>query len=398
MSGWGGDDEPPSDDARRLFANARALYDRIGEIVSNGSLQVTPDLVCEFHSIATAGEPDPRKPPGKVRREDVVIGRVVVLYEPPPWQDVPRLLEEACREINSKMASGAILHAAAYALWRINWIHPFGDGNGKTSRAVMYVILCAGFGRMIPGETSLPDLIARNPYDYWDALKAADKAWKRGVLDVTAAEHLISELMEDSLFPIYKMAWQRAKDEGAIVLFDGLTEDFTAYFSPPRGSPPSPPTIHIIRPYYEESEEPTRTRIAGAPLPPPDIMTELIALAHSYGQFRLWKDRMPRPEWEAYDAVVAKWDAANAATRERCGDDVTRDEFNDQLRTAVWNALTDGDRARVMEHEERSWDAARELLDELEFDERDTFEERRRFGLHYHRYRLGIEGLWPGDT
>jgi Fic family protein len=140
---------------------------------------VTPDLVCELHGIATAGDPDPRKPPGRVRREDVVIGRVVVLFAPPPWQEVPGLLEDACRQIESKRAAGTI-HAAAYALWRLNWIHPFGDGNGKTSRTVMYLLLCAGFGRMLPGDTALPDLIARNPYRYVDALVAADKAWTAG--------------------------------------------------------------------------------------------------------------------------------------------------------------------------------------------------------------------------
>jgi Fic family protein len=188
----------------RLFRNARRLYDRIAELVDlarhdRPSFVVTPELVCEFHATATAGEPDPDLRPGILRTADVQIGRVVVLYEPPPWQDVPALLANACAHIETSLIAGSTLYAAAYALWRINWIHPFGDGNGKTSRAVMYAILCVGFQRMLPGEPALPDLIAQNPYSYWDALQAADAAWKRGAIDVSQMEELLSDLIERQL-------------------------------------------------------------------------------------------------------------------------------------------------------------------------------------------------------
>ena len=183
MGGWGWDDEAPSADARRLFQNARRLYDRIAELVECADLQVSPELVCEFHRIATAGEPDQRKPPGQLRGEDVVIGRAVVLHEPPPWQEVPALLADACSEINARTSAESALHAAAYALWRLNWIHPFADGNGKTARAIMYAVLCGGLGQMLPGETAIPDRIARNKFPYWDGLVAADKAWKTGTVD-----------------------------------------------------------------------------------------------------------------------------------------------------------------------------------------------------------------------
>jgi Fic family protein len=31
---------------------------------------------------------------------------------------------------------------AAYALCRLNWIHPFAGGNGRTARAFSYLIIC----------------------------------------------------------------------------------------------------------------------------------------------------------------------------------------------------------------------------------------------------------------
>jgi len=204
MGGWGWDEDPPSPRDVRLFENARRVYDRISDLVEipgypQDTFTVTPTLVCEFHGIATAGEPDPRLIPGRLRTADVQIGRVVVQHEPPPWQQVPALLEEACAYMNDALAALRVLHAAAYALWRINWIHPFGDGNGKTARAVMYAILCVGYGQMLPGTLALPDRIARNPYAYYDALDSADDAWKRGTIDVSEMESLLESLLEQQV-------------------------------------------------------------------------------------------------------------------------------------------------------------------------------------------------------
>jgi Fic family protein len=201
---WGWDEDEPSPRDRELVRNSRRAYDLIGDIVARAQVEprsfvVTSDVVRELHAVATAGELDPRKPPGRFRTEDVQIGNVVALFTPPPWQAVPSLVEDACRRIEQARAAGAALHASAYALWRLNWIHPFADGNGKTSRLIMYAVLCTGFGRMIPGEIALPDRIARNPYRYWDALKAADRAWQHGASDVSEVELLLGDLLEQAL-------------------------------------------------------------------------------------------------------------------------------------------------------------------------------------------------------
>ena len=81
------------------------------------------------------------------------------------------------------------------------WIHPFGDGNGNASRAVMYAIICVGYAQMLPGTTALPELIARNPYPYYDALDSADDAWARGTIDVSEMEALLGTLIEQQLRP-----------------------------------------------------------------------------------------------------------------------------------------------------------------------------------------------------
>jgi Fic family protein len=43
------------------------------------------------------------------------------------------------------------IHLAAYLMWRLNWIHPFADGNGRTSRIISYVVLSIRAGAILPG-------------------------------------------------------------------------------------------------------------------------------------------------------------------------------------------------------------------------------------------------------
>ena len=76
---------------------------------------------------------------------------------------VPEQIEELCGYINEKWNEKSPLHV----MWRLNWIHPFTDGNGMTSRAASYMILCVKLGYALPGKNTIPDQIAadKTPYD-----------------------------------------------------------------------------------------------------------------------------------------------------------------------------------------------------------------------------------------
>ena len=63
-------------------------------------------------------------------------------HEPAPAFRVPELIEEMCDYVNSHHEDRSAIHLAAYVMWRLNWIHPFTDGNGRPSRIVSYVVLC----------------------------------------------------------------------------------------------------------------------------------------------------------------------------------------------------------------------------------------------------------------
>lgn len=46
---------------------------------------------------------------------------------------VPEEIEHMCDYVNDNWEKSSPLHLAAYALWKLNWIHPFTDGNGRTA-------------------------------------------------------------------------------------------------------------------------------------------------------------------------------------------------------------------------------------------------------------------------
>ena len=82
--------------------------------------------------------------PGVIRRNDVGVGR----YRGAPPQDCENLLWELCRWLNSesflpdenrKVAFG-IMKAIIAHLY-VAWIHPFGDGNGRTARLIEFQLL-----------------------------------------------------------------------------------------------------------------------------------------------------------------------------------------------------------------------------------------------------------------
>jgi Fic family protein len=87
----------------------------------------------------------------------------------------------------------------AYALWRLNWIHPFVEGNGRTARAACYYLLCLKQGQLLPGRKIVPERIRENRDPYYAALRAADTAWDQGHFDVSELAKYLSGLLKRQL-------------------------------------------------------------------------------------------------------------------------------------------------------------------------------------------------------
>ncbi len=127
-------------------------------------------------------------------------------HQPPPFHLVPQLVEEMCDYVNEQWDSATALHLAAYVMWRLNWIHPFADGNGRTSRIVSYVVLTIRSGFILPGTPTIPDQIVSDRSGYFAALDFADSAWKQNRLDVSAMENLLGGMLAHQLAAFYESA------------------------------------------------------------------------------------------------------------------------------------------------------------------------------------------------
>jgi Fic family protein len=127
-------------------------------------------------------------------------------HEPVGAHQVPELVEEMCDYVNAHWERSTPIHLAAYIMWRLNWIHPFADGNGRTSRIVSYVVLSIRAGYVLPGTPTIPDQIVDNRNPYFDALDAADAAWKNGKVDVSKMEELLAKLLARQLASFYEAA------------------------------------------------------------------------------------------------------------------------------------------------------------------------------------------------
>jgi Fic family protein len=128
------------------------------------------------------------------------------LHKPVDAHRVPELIEDLCDYINDNWQEKTAIHLASYAMWRLNWIHPFSDGNGRTSRMISYVVLCIKLGLLLPGRKTIPDQIVENRIPYFDALEQADRNPMNGPYDLSAMENLLGDMLAVQLTGVLEAA------------------------------------------------------------------------------------------------------------------------------------------------------------------------------------------------
>jgi Fic family protein len=133
-------------------------------------------------------------------------------HAPPGHLQVPEEIDHMCEYVQSFWNERSPLSLASYVMWRLNWIHPFVDGNGRTSRAASYLVLCAKLGHRLPGVKTIPERIAEDKRPYYQALDAADKAWQEGRVDVTEMERLLENHLTAQLADVHQRAVRGNRD------------------------------------------------------------------------------------------------------------------------------------------------------------------------------------------
>ncbi len=165
----------PEDRAALEAENALLQFDRvldlIDETVRDGRpFRLRPSTILMLHAEAMKGI---HSQAGTFRNTPVEIQGSK--HQPPPEHMVLVHVENMCDWVNAQWRERSAMELCAYVMWRLNWIHPFADGNGRTSRAVAYLVLCVKAGARLPGTPTIPEQIAEDKKPYYDALELADQ-------------------------------------------------------------------------------------------------------------------------------------------------------------------------------------------------------------------------------
>ncbi|MBN9616127.1 MAG: cell filamentation protein Fic [Acidobacteriales bacterium 59-55] len=188
--------------AQREAANALKQYELVAEMVQafvdpERPFRFRPSHLQSLHRAALLGLSGYA---GNWRPAGVRIGESK--HQPPDAFQVPERIEELCDYVNENWHRSA-LHLASYVMWKLNWIHPFTDGNGRTSRAASYLILCVRMGYLLPGRLTIPEQIEADKTPYYRALEAADVAWSEGKIDVSKMKELLSSMLAAQLVGVH---------------------------------------------------------------------------------------------------------------------------------------------------------------------------------------------------
>lgn len=129
---------------------------------------------------------------GEYRPCDLRVGD----YEPPQHFLIPELMNEFVNELNRYWNDFDAIELGAYGLWKLNQIHPFINGNGRTARALSYYLICVKWGALLPGYPILPRLIRAQRDECVELLKQTDQEFETGFV---ALERFVLRLVNDQM-------------------------------------------------------------------------------------------------------------------------------------------------------------------------------------------------------
>lgn len=159
--------------------NMVRAYNRIvAEAAEGDSTPITLELLCELNRRILEGlDTEPHVVPGEVRKYDVRAGPYLAV----PWGDVAHLLSRLCEWLGSftiavdpqRIPLGFVKAVIAHVY--LEWIHPFGDGNGRLGRLVEFLILIRS-GVPLPAAHVLTSHYNDTRTAYYRQLQAASRS------------------------------------------------------------------------------------------------------------------------------------------------------------------------------------------------------------------------------
>lgn len=133
--------EADPDDVQELL-NYRKAFEFVSEYLENGG-PITEGLIREIHKRLVEGVRGGAAAPGEYRTvQNYVVNSATgeIVYTPPPAYDVPIMMAELVDWINREQEVHPVL-LSGISQFQFVHIHPFLDGNGRTSRLLSTLYL-----------------------------------------------------------------------------------------------------------------------------------------------------------------------------------------------------------------------------------------------------------------
>jgi len=140
---WHGEAVPEADpdDARELL-NYRSAFEFVSDCLDSGD-SITEGLIREIHKKLVEGVRGGKADPGNYRRIQNYVANSStgeVIYTPPSAVEVPIMMSDMVKWLNSDIEIHPVL-VSGIAQFQLVHIHPFLDGNGRTSRLLSTLCL-----------------------------------------------------------------------------------------------------------------------------------------------------------------------------------------------------------------------------------------------------------------
>ena len=178
-----------------------ALQEIANQVRKREAPEITKELICEYNRRLLDGtQHDSHVRPGEVREFSVVVSA----YRGAPAEDCEYLLERLAEWLESdvfvsddpELQFALIATCAMYAHLYIAWIHPFGDGNGRTARLLEFLILARSGLAPLPAAHLLSNHYNLTRDQYYSELRRASETGRSVNLLTYAAQGLVDGLRD----------------------------------------------------------------------------------------------------------------------------------------------------------------------------------------------------------
>lgn len=158
-----------SDEGLQMIVNNRFALEYAAEQFGK---PITNELICKLQYILTENTHKERPiTRGGYRHGPVYIVNSMgqVVYEGPPFEKVPAMMDSFIKWINEETTTDPIIKAGIVHLYFVH-VHPFDDGNGRTARALSNLVL-ANSGLKFINILSLSDYFDHKRPRYYKAIQ-----------------------------------------------------------------------------------------------------------------------------------------------------------------------------------------------------------------------------------